>query len=154
MKISKIFWLLAIAVLMTTLNSCSSNASKEVDATIVNIPVEVDGTTDNAKMPVITFETTNHDFGNLMQGEKVSYTYKFTNTGKAPLVISSVVPSCGCTVAQFTKTPIMPNGHGTVSINFNTETKRGMVQSGVIVQANTYPSETKLTFTATVNSKN
>ena len=70
MKISKIFWLLAIAVLMTTLNSCSSNASKEVDATIVNIPVKADGTTDNAKMPVITFETTNHDFGDLMQGEK------------------------------------------------------------------------------------
>ena len=107
------------------------------------------------KYPEIKFEKTTIDFGTFSMDDPVQKcTFKFKNVGDAKLVITAVHASCGCTVAQFTKTPIMPNGHGTVSINFNTETKRGMVQSGVIVQANTYPSETKLTFTATVNSKN
>ncbi|MBO4582224.1 MAG: DUF1573 domain-containing protein [Bacteroidales bacterium] len=135
-----------------SLTACH-NGPKEIDAAIVNIPVSAEGETDNSKMPVISFDKLSHDFGNLMQGEKVSYTYHFTNTGKSPLVISSVVPSCGCTVAQFTKTPVMPGDKGDVSINFNTETKHGMISSGVTVQANTYPSETRLTFTAIVETK-
>ncbi len=139
-----------ITCMALILIACNHKANKEIDASIVNIPVEANGTSNNSNMPQISFENTNHDFGNLMQGEKVSFTYHFTNTGKSPLVISSVVPSCGCTVAQFTKTPVMPGEKGMVSINFNTETKHGMVSSGVTVQANTYPSETRLTFTAVV----
>lgn len=131
--------------------ACNAANNEKIDSSVVNIPVSADSTQKQGKMPKITFEQTSHDFGTLMQGEKVSFTYKFKNTGNATLIISGVIPSCGCTVAQFTQTPIPPGQSGTVSINFNTETKNGMVKSGVVVQANTYPSETKLSFTAIVN---
>ncbi len=144
---------LGLILWITVAVTACQNRSEEIDASIVNIPVNAQGDTDKSKMPEISFDHLSHDFGNLMQGEKVSYTFHFTNTGKSPLVISSVVPSCGCTVAQFTKTPVMPGEKGEVSINFNTETKRGMISSGVTVQANTYPSETRLTFTAVVETK-
>jgi hypothetical protein len=127
-----------------------SNKEAEMNVNMVHIPVSADGMENMDKMPQIRFDSQTHNFGKLIQGEKVSFAYKFKNTGKAALVIASVVPSCGCTVADFTKTPLMPDEEGYVSINFNSETKKGFVSSGVIVQANTYPSETRLTFEATV----
>ena len=130
---------------------CSSPNKDEIGSDIVRIPVTAEGNDDNARMPKIAFEQTSHDFGKLIQGEKVSYTFKFKNTGNASLVISAVVPSCSCAVAQFTKTPILPGEEGTITVNFNTETKKGMVINSVVVQANTYPSETKLELTATVS---
>jgi hypothetical protein len=130
---------------------CSDQNKTEFDSTIVNIPVSADGKNEKNRMPKFEFEQTHHDFGKLIQGEKVSYTYKFKNVGDATLVVSAVLPGCNCTVAQFTKTPVAPGENGSITINFNTETKKGMVNSSVTIQANTYPTETKLSFSANVN---
>ncbi|MDR1792864.1 MAG: DUF1573 domain-containing protein [Bacteroidales bacterium] len=136
-----------VAVLLM---SCNRGKESEIDADFVKIPVTADGKDEKIAMPEITFENRTHDFGKLLRGEKVTFAYKFTNTGNAALVISAVLPSCGCTVADFTKTPVMPGESGYVTVSFNSETKKGMVSSGVTVQANTYPSDTKLTFEAMV----
>jgi hypothetical protein len=130
--------------------SCSNRNSEEFDSTIVNIPVSADGKNEKTRMPRLEFEKTHHDFGKLIQGEKVSFVYKFKNTGNATAVISAVLPGCNCTVAQFTQTPIAPRESGSVTVNFNTETKKGLVNSSIIVQANTYPVDTRLTFSANV----
>ena len=131
--------------------ACSSENKGEINSSIVNIPVSAEGNDSKTRMPKMEFEKTFHDFGKLIQGEKVSFTFKFRNTGNASLVISSVVPSCHCTVAQFTKTPIMPGEEGKITVNFNTETKKGIVSNSVVIQANTYPSETILGMTAMVS---
>lgn len=151
MKMYRILYQIVIAICICTVLGCSSKNREEINGDIVHIPVTADGINDKARMPKIEFEHTTHDFGKLIQGEKVSYTFKFKNTGNAMLVISGVVPSCGCTVAQFEKTPVMPGEYGTITVNFNTETKKGLVLNSVVVQANTYPSETKLELTATVS---
>ena len=143
----KLFQTLACCLLLIC--SCS-NRDAEVNINMVHIPVSADGMENMDKMPQILFDSKTHDFGKLIQGEKVSFAYMFKNTGKAALVIAAGVPSCGCTVADFSKTPLMPGEEGYVTINFNSETKKGFVSSGVTVQANTYPSETRLTFEATV----
>ena len=75
-------------------------------------------------MPKFEFERTEHDFGTLKPRRKVSFTYKFKNAGKANLIISTVVPSCGCTVAQFTKTPVKPGESGFITISLNTDNKK------------------------------
>src|SRR6187431_3345313 len=49
-------------------------------------------------LPVIQYEVEDHDFGTIMEGQKVSYTYKFKNTGDVALIIQNAQPSCGCTV--------------------------------------------------------
>jgi hypothetical protein len=131
--------------------SCTDQNKDEIDSNIVNIPVSAEGKEEKTRMPKFEFEQTHHDFGKLIQGEKVSYTYKFKNTGNAMLVISSVLPGCNCTVAQFTQTPIAPGENGSVTVNFNSETKKGLVNSTIVIQANTYPADTKLYFTANVD---
>ncbi len=142
---------LIIAFLIFACIGCSNQKKDEFDSKIVNIPVSADGKNEKARMPKFEFEQTQHDFGKLIQGEKVSFTYKFKNVGDAMLVISSVLPGCNCTVAQFTQTPVPPGETGSITINFNTETKKGLVNSTVVVQANTYPADTRLSFTANVD---
>lgn len=71
--------------------------------------------------PVISFEKKVHDFGTIKLGEKVSYAFKFTNTGKAPLILSQPRSSCGCTVPSWPKEPIMPGRSGEILITFDAE---------------------------------
>ena len=55
-------------------------------------------------MPAFTFEKEEHDFGILIDGRKVTYSFRFTNSGDAPLIISNAKGSCGCTVPNYPKT--------------------------------------------------
>ena len=151
MKLYQYLYQSVTVILVFGFMSCSGGGKDEFDSSIVNIPVSADGKNEKVRMPKFEFERTHHDFGKLIQGEKVSFTYKFKNVGNATLVISAVVPGCNCTVAQFTQTPVAVGETGTITVNFNTETKKGLVNSNVIVQANTYPSDTKLSFTANVD---
>lgn len=65
------------------------------------------------------FETETHDFGKIPQGTPVTHVFKFENTGTEPLIINKVESTCGCTVPEYTKTPIKPGEKGTVSVTFN-----------------------------------
>ncbi|MBD1422756.1 DUF1573 domain-containing protein [Sphingobacterium chuzhouense] len=69
------------------------------------------------------FEKETHDFGNIPHNKPASYNFKFTNTGDAPIIISEVKPSCGCSVAEFTKTPVKPGEGGTVTVTYNAAAK-------------------------------
>jgi hypothetical protein len=105
-------------------------------------------------LPAIQFEKVEHDFGTIKEGEKVSYTYKFTNTGEAPLIIQSAQPTCGCTVSDYTKDPIPVGGTGFVTANFDSNARTGVQNKTVTVTANTWPSQTVLSFKAMVTPKN
>src|SRR5690554_224870 len=65
------------------------------------------------------FETETYDFGKIPQGKPVSYEFKFENVGTEPLIISKVESTCGCTVPEYTKTPVKPGEKGTISVTFN-----------------------------------
>ena len=152
MKIFRILYQVITLIFACVVLGCSPQNKEEINGSIVHIPASASGMDDKTRMPKMEFEQTTHDFGKLIQGEKVSFTFKFKNTGNASLVLAEVVPSCSCTVAQFTKTPVQPGEEGTITVNFNTETKKGVVRNSVTVQANTYPSETKLEMTAMVSA--
>ncbi len=102
--------------------------------------------------PVIAFETTDHDFGTIDQGKKVSYTYKFKNTGDAPLIIQEAKPTCGCTVSNYSKDPIPVGGSGFVTAEFDGKAS-GVQNKSVTVTANTWPKQTTLKFKAMVTPK-
>jgi archaellum component FlaG (FlaF/FlaG flagellin family) len=72
-----------------------------------------------APVPQIKFEKTTHDFGSIPQGTPVTTTFTFKNTGKAPLVLSNVQASCGCTTPSYTKEPIAPGKTGTITATYN-----------------------------------
>ncbi len=88
----------------------------------------------------IKFEEETHDFGRITQGEKVSFGFKFKNTGSANLIISSASGSCGCTVPEFPKKPIAAGDEGTVNVVFSSEGKSGVVEKSVTIVTNCEPS--------------
>lgn len=69
------------------------------------------------------FEKETHDFGNIPHNKPASYSFQFSNTGDAPIIINEVKPSCGCSVAEFTKTPIKPGDTGSVTVTYNAAAK-------------------------------
>jgi hypothetical protein len=69
--------------------------------------------------PQFKFETESFDFGKIKQGTPVTATLKFTNVGDKPLIISTVEPTCGCTVAKFTNTPVKKGESGTIILTYN-----------------------------------
>lgn len=142
--------LLAIASLAAMV-SCKENAALKIDdATAKKAEM---AHAESGKMPVLTFETTDHDFGTIPEGQKVEYTYKFKNTGSSELVISSAKASCGCTVPDYTKTPVAPGESGEVKVIFDSSGKGGMQQKTVTVTANTEKGSETLNFKADVKPK-
>lgn len=104
-------------------------------------------------LPVMVFESTDHDFGVIKEGDKVSHVYKIKNTGEVPLIIQDAKPSCGCTAPDWTKTPIPPGGEGFVKAEFDSNGKPGAQNKTITVTANTWPKTTRLSFKASVTAK-
>ena len=94
---------------------------------------------------VMTFDELEFDYGVVDEGEKVRHTYKFTNTGNEPLIISNAKGSCGCTVPSWPKEPIPPGATGQIDVEFNSKGKKGKQSKKVTITANTDPVQTMLT---------
>lgn len=65
------------------------------------------------------FNEEKHDFGKVPQGTPVTTVFEFSNVGTEPLIITDVRPTCGCTIADFTKTPVKPGDKGMVKVTYN-----------------------------------
>ncbi|MDR2854051.1 MAG: DUF1573 domain-containing protein [Prevotellaceae bacterium] len=102
--------------------------------------------------PVITFKETIHDFGKVEQGKPVTVEFEFTNTGNTPLVVSNAKPSCGCTVSNWTKTPVEPGKTGTVTATYNAA-NAGSFTKTVTVSSNATTPELRLTVRGEVTAK-
>lgn len=90
-----------------------------------------------------------HDFGIIQKNKPVEIKFMVKNTGNAPLVIINVEPSCGCTAADYTKTPIMPGQKGYVVATYNAEDS-GNFSKSVNVTTNANPALTVLKFQGTI----
>ena len=69
--------------------------------------------------PSIKWTKKTHDFGEINHKNPVEYEFEFMNTGQAPLIISEVEGSCGCTVTEYSKEPVMPGKKGKVKATFD-----------------------------------
>lgn len=68
----------------------------------------------------VVFEKTTHDYGTIAQGGNGDCEFKFTNTGKTPLILSNVTASCGCTVPDWPRGPIAPGTSSSIKVKYNT----------------------------------
>ena len=88
----------------------------------------------------IKFDETTHDFGSFPESDAVKEcVFTFTNVGNQPLVIHQAVPSCGCTVPEFSQEAVLPGEQGTVKVTYNGRGK--------------YPGPFKKTVTLRTNAK-
>ena len=80
-----------------------------------------------------------YNFGKVTDGEKVEYSFRFLNTGKNPLIITSANPGCGCTVAEKPEKPVMPGETGYIKVVFNSQGRVGNAHKDVVVRSNAKP---------------
>lgn len=81
------------------------------------------------------------DLGKIPQGKPVTVKFEFTNTGKETVIISNVATSCGCTVADYPKSPIPANGKATITTTFNAAALGAFTKAITVTFAN---NETKV----------
>ncbi len=108
--------------------------------------VKVTGATKAENYAEIKFDTLRHNFGKFSKNDPiVKCSFKFTNTGTAPLVIHQAFASCGCTVPTFTKEPIKPGEKGVIDVTYNgTDKFPGHFQKTVTVRSNAISEVTRL----------
>ncbi|MVN91839.1 DUF1573 domain-containing protein [Mucilaginibacter aquatilis] len=86
-------------------------------AVILGFSVAVRAQSDSK--PEFKFNEEKHDFGKIAKGKPVTTIFEFTNVGTEPLILTEVRPTCGCTIADYTKTPVKKGDKGKISITYN-----------------------------------
>ena len=87
--------------------------------------------------PAIQFDKTTIDFGNIKEDDgKASGKFEFTNTGNQDLLLTGVKPGCGCTAADYTKTPVPPGEKGFIIATYNPYNRPGSFNKNIKVTTN------------------
>lgn len=137
-----LFYYLFVLFFVAILGSCDNiNGNKQEKATI------------EEGVAVLTFEKTNHNFGTVIEGEKVTYSFRFTNNGDASLMLTSVGTSCGCTASNYSHDAIEPGKSSKIQITFNSANRLGMQHKKITIRSNTDPEFTVLDVYAQVIEK-
>lgn len=113
-----------------------------------------DKKTEQKNGAIISWEKKAHDFGNIVQGDKVEHIFYFTNTGNEPLIVSNVQVSCTCTTLKWPRDPIPPGGNGEITVSFNSTGKMGIQNKPVTLVTNAVnPEGSTITFTMNILDK-
>ncbi|MEM6686371.1 MAG: DUF1573 domain-containing protein, partial [Bacteroidota bacterium] len=116
--------------------SCKKDATAKIQSANVADAAKRDAAATN--FAAMTFDKTEHDFGTINEGDRVETVFKFTNTGNAPLLISNIKGSCGCTVPNdWPRDPIAPGKSGQFTVKYNSTNKPNLKTNTVTVTANT-----------------
>ncbi|PWK77906.1 uncharacterized protein DUF1573 [Mucilaginibacter oryzae] len=129
--------LVAAGMLLAACNGTGSGSKADSSAT-----AQADSSAKAANAPVVKFEKESHDFGKITEGDTTHYDFKFTNTGKSPLIITNARATCGCTTPTWPKSPVKPGESAVIGVTFNSAGKSGLQDKQITVTANTIPAET------------
>ncbi len=86
-------------------------------AMVIGFAISASAQTDNKAE--FKFVEEKHDFGKVPQGKPVTTDFVYTNIGVEPLILTEVKPTCGCTIADYTKTPVKKGEKGSIKITYN-----------------------------------
>lgn len=133
-----------------TLHSNNENVIAEVATPEVQSQTSLIQETKNNPQTSLALSENHWNFKDVKKGESVEHIYEVTNTGDNPLIISQVKPTCGCTVPEYTKEPIMPGQKGNITLRFDSSAFEGLQNKQVEVYANVETAPIVLTFSANV----
>lgn len=105
------------------------------------------------KQPVIKFEETEYNYGEIEVNSDGTCEFEFENTGKEPLLLTRVRASCGCTTPKWPKDPIKPGDTETIKVKYNTRIK-GSFSKSIVVYSNAKNSPVRLSIKGKVIDKN
>ena len=133
--------IIIILLLAVSFIACENNtAAKKIPADLIQNPNTAEGVDKDMEMPVVVFEEKEHDFGKMIKGEKASYSFSFTNTGNADLILSKVKATCGCTASEYPVDPVKPGETKKIKVVFDSSTKKGFQNKRITVFTNASPS--------------
>src|SRR5687768_1004010 len=92
---------------------------------------------DTSSLTTIQWIDSIKNLGRITEGQKLQVSFRFRNTGTKPLIIQSVRPGCGCTVADYPKEPIAPGGEGEITGSFDSQGRENLQRKEIAVTANT-----------------
>jgi len=145
---------IALSILSLSLMtiSCGENAAKKIKSENLELAKERDK---EIKIggAIVKFDKTEHDFGVINEGDVVETIFSFTNSGKTELIITSAKGSCGCTVPEWPKEPIMPGEEGQIKVKFNSDKKPNLQQKTITLVTNTEQGKEILKIKAQVTPK-
>lgn len=149
-----IVYVLVIGIISAGTISCNNKAKKEelLSTDVVENPNTAGENGEYKRAPFIKFDKTTHEFGRVIEGEIVTYGFKFENTGGSDLLITKVSTSCGCTASEYPKEPVKPGEKGVIRLTLNTSKRKGYQNKTATVLANTIPNTTTLRIKAVVTS--
>ena len=90
----------------------------------------------NPNAAKIAFKEETYNFGEIPEGPQVTHEFKFTNTGKEPLILSNVRASCGCTTPSWPREPILPGKDASILVTYNTQGRPGNFSKVITITSN------------------
>lgn len=137
-------------VLLISLMACGGG-NTDVGTHLIHIPATASGSSIPIDLPKIAFQDTLIALGIITEGTQADARFAFKNAGTAPLVLSDVSTSCGCTLAeQWPRAPIAPGESAEIVVRFDSRNRVGTNQKEIFVVTNAVPSTTTLALTAQV----
>ncbi|MCC6818922.1 MAG: DUF1573 domain-containing protein [Bacteroidia bacterium] len=140
-------------------NASKTDGSSEAESAsqITQEQINNPSTADNPQiadsdLAIMSFKTTEHDFGDIVENQNVETTFEFTNTGKVDLMISNCQAACGCTVPDWPREPIAPGKSGKIKVAFNSSGRGGVNNKIVTVYANIPEKQVELKFRVNVRN--
>ena len=134
---------LIIALCLMSASMAGAQVQKQK---VTTSEVMVTGASKAENYAEIKFDTLRHNFGKFSQKDPiVKCSFRFKNTGTAPLVIHQAFASCGCTVPTFTKEPVKPGDTGVIDVTYNgTDKFPGRFQKTITIRSNAVSEVTRL----------
>lgn len=108
---------------------------------IIRNPVSGEGVQDTDQVGKAFFAERIFDFGEVKEGSIVTHDFLLKNIGKKPIFIQSAVSTCGCTVPEISKEPVLPDSSTIIHVTFDTKGKTGEQEKPVTVLTNGYPAK-------------
>ena len=106
---------------------------------------------------LLSFKENQHNFGDVIQGDSVEYAFEFTNIHSTPVLITNVYSTCGCTIPEWPKYPIVKGETRHISVKYKSKDKMGLQNKTIIVLLSnpekTYSTHQKLSIEVNVLPK-
>jgi hypothetical protein len=135
-------------VLIWATSSCGGQNGSQAPGSSTS----VDDAEESMIQPVIIFDTLAHNFGTIIEGERVVCYFEYWNGGGKKLLITSVEATCGCTTPNWKREPLGPGEKGTLEVIFDASGRSGLQRKIITVRSNATDQEVQLIIRANVNN--